>query len=122
MNDIFAQLIGLIYIAASIHRVYLKKEREQELIVSGLPRYSDYLIILFELIVGILLLINVSYKKNILKLFLLFIIIACIVIFFRNYKKILESYNEIWTFQPTAMSFSMHLYIIFIVLLLLYKD
>ena len=121
MKDIYTRVTGLLFIVIAIHRVYLKKEREQEVIVFGLPRYSDYLIILFELIIGILLLINVSYKKNILKLFLLFFIIACIVIFFRNYKKILESYNEIWTFQPTSMCFAMHLYIIFIVLLLLYK-
>jgi hypothetical protein len=47
-------------------------------------------------------------------------IIGCIIIFFRNYKKINDTYKEIWTFQPTAMSFAMHLYIILIVLMLLY--
>jgi hypothetical protein len=121
MKDIYTQLTGLLFIVVAIHRVYLKKEREQEIIVIGLPRYSDYLIILFELIVGILLFINVSYKKNILKLFLLFLIVGCIFVFFNNYKKILESYNEIWTFQPTSMSFAMHLYMIVVFLLLLYK-
>jgi hypothetical protein len=61
--------VGLLFIVIAIHRVYFKKEREQEVIDFGLPRYSDYLIILFELIIGILLLINVSYKKNIFIVF-----------------------------------------------------
>lgn len=120
MNEIFIRILGLVFIIVALHRIVLKKEREQELIVFGLPKYSDFLIILLELIIGILLLLNVSYKKNVLKAFLLFFIVGCIIIFFRNYKKIIDSYKEIWTFQSTAMSFSMHLYIILIVLMLLY--
>ena len=120
MNDVFIRILGLVFVIVALHRIILKKEREQELIVFGLPKYSDFLIILIELVIGILLLLNVSYKKNVLKIFLLFFIIGCIIIFFRNFKKINDSYKEIWTFQPTAMSFAMHLYIILIVLMLLY--
>ena len=119
MKDIYTRILGFVFVVVAIHRMFLKKDREKELIVFGLPKYSDFLIILFELIIGILLLLNVSYKKKILKLFLLFFVVGCIIIFFRNYKKILSTYNEIWTFQPTAMSFAMHLYIILIVLMLI---
>lgn len=122
MKDIFTRILGFVFILIAFHRMGLKKDREKELIVFGLPKYSDFLIILFELIIGILLLLNVSYKKKVLKLFLLFFIVGCIIIFFRNQKKIIRTYNEIWTFQPTAMSFAMHLYIIMIVLMLLYVD
>lgn len=121
MKDIFIRILGFVFIVVAFHRILLKKDREKELIVFGLPKYSDFLIILFELIIGILLLLDVSYKKNVLKLFLLFFVVGCIIIFLRNQKQILSTYNEIWTFQPTSMSFAMHLYIILIVLMLIYK-
>jgi small-conductance mechanosensitive channel len=120
MIDIFIRVLGLIFVLVALHRIILKKDRKKELIVFGLPKYSDYLIILIELVIGILLLLNVSYKYYVLTLFLLFFIIGCIIIFIRNYKKIMNGYKDIWTFQPTAMSFAMHLYIIFIVLILLF--
>ena len=120
MKDIFIRILGFVFIIVAFHRMFLKKDRERELINLGFPKYCDFLIILFELIIGILLLLNVSYKKNVLKLFLLFFIVGCIIIFFRNSKKIIRTYNEIWTFQPNAMSFAMHLYIILIVLMMLY--
>jgi len=97
-----------------------KKDREKERNTLGLPKYSDIFIMLFEFIIGILLLLDVTYKKLILGIFLGFFIIGCIIIFIRNYKKIMSTYPEIWTFQPTAMCFSMHLYIIFIVVILLF--
>ena len=121
MKDIYVRILGVIFIIIALHRMVLKKEREQELLVFGLPKYSDYLIILCELIIGILLLSNIFNIKKVLQFFLLFLVCACIIIFFRNYKKILSTYNDIWTFQPTAMSLALHFYIILIVLMLLYK-
>lgn len=121
MKDIYTRILGFVFILIALHRMVLKKEREQELLVFGLPKYSDYLIILCELVIGILLLLNISYKKNVFMFFLLFLVCACIIIFFRNYKKILSTYKDIWTFQPTAMSLALHFYIILIVLILLYK-
>lgn len=119
-KDIFTRFLGFVFILVAFHRMYFKNEREKELIVLGLPQYSDYFILLFELIIGTLLLLNVSFKDIVLKIFLLFFIIGCIIIFIRNYKLILSTYKDIWTFQPTAMSFAMHLYIIIIVLMLIY--
>jgi len=121
MKDIYARLLGFVFIIIALHRMLLKKEREQELLVFGLPKYFDILIILCELTIGILLLLNVPYKKNVLYFFLLFLVCACILIFLRNYKKMLSTYKEIWTFQPTSMSLALHFYIILIVLMLLYK-
>jgi uncharacterized membrane protein YphA (DoxX/SURF4 family) len=116
----YIRFLGILFIFIAFHRFIYKKDREKERIVFGLPKYSDILIMLFEFIVGILLLLNVSYKKLILEIFLAFFIIGCIIIFMRNYKKIMSTYHEIWTFQPTAMCFSKHLFIIFIVLILLF--
>jgi len=121
MKDIYVKILGIIFILIALHRMVLKKEREQELLVFGLPKYSDYLIILCELIIGILLLSNIFNIKKVLQFFLLFLVSACIIIFFRNYKKILSTYTDIWTFQPTAMSLALHFYIILIVLILLNK-
>jgi uncharacterized membrane protein YphA (DoxX/SURF4 family) len=120
MKSIFIRLLGFVFILVALHRFFLKKDRLQELKVFGLPKYSDIIIMVFELIIGILLLLNVSYKTTVLKLFLLFFIVGCIIIFYKNDKQIMSTYNQIWTFQPTAMSFAMHLYIIFIVAILIW--
>ena len=116
----YIRFLGILFIIVAFHRFMYKKDREKERITLGLPKYSDIFIMLFEFIIGILLLLNLSYKKLILEIFLGFFIIGCIIIFMRNYKKIMSTYHEIWTFQPTAMCFSMHLYIIFIVLILIF--
>ena len=116
----YIRFLGFLFIVVAFHRFMYKKDREKERNVFGLPRHSDIFIMLFELIIGILLLLNVSYKKLILEIFLAFFIIGCIIIFIKNSKKIMSTYHEIWTFHPTAMCFSMHLYIIFIVLILLF--
>jgi len=119
-KDIFTRFLGLVFILVAFHRIYFKDDREKEVIVFGLPKHSDIFILLFELIIGTLLLLNVSFKEIILKIFLLFFIVGCIIIFIKNYDLILSTYKDIWTFQPTAMSFAMHLYIILIVLMLIY--
>ena len=120
MKSIFIRFLGFVFIIIALHRVFLKKDRLQEIKVLGLPNNFDILIMFFELIIGILLLLNVSYKYTVLKIFLVFFIIACIIIFYKNNKQIMSTYNQIWTFQPTAMCFAMHLYIIFIVTILIW--
>jgi hypothetical protein len=118
----FSQIVGFVFVLVAIHRMFLPADREKERRVLGLPKYSDYAIILFELIIGLLLLSNVSFKKKVLQVFLLFFVVACILTFLRNRRALLSTYHEIWTFQPTAMSFAMHLYIILIVSMLILQQ
>ena len=55
------------------------------------------------------MLLNVSNKNELLKLFLVFLLFGCITITVNNWNKIKESYHEVWTFQPTFMSLVLHL-------------
>ena len=118
-KTIFIRLFGLCFILIAIHRCIFKNDREKELKFFKMPKYFDIFIILFELIIGLLLLFNVSYRINVLFFLLIFIIIGSVVIFYYNHKIILSSYNTICTFQPTMMCFIMHLYIAFIIIMLI---
>lgn len=116
LKDILIYYLGLVFILASIHRIYLKSQREEEANqVLKLPKYFDILIIIFEFTVGVLLLTNFKYKLYALFLLMIFLIVGSILIIVYNMDKLLETYHEIWTYQPTSMSFVLHLaYIVMI--------
>lgn len=116
IKDILTYYLGLVFIFASIHRMIYKKQRlEESNVVLKLPKYFDILIIIFEFSIGVLLLINFKYKIEALKLLLLFLIIGSILIAIYNKDKLLDTYHEVWTYQPTFMSFVLHLAYIVII-------
>lgn len=110
LSELFIILLGILYCSAAIHRSVLKEDRLNEVNnVLKMPKYTDLFIIIFEAFVGISLLMNVSYKNDLLKLFLVFLLYGCFIITINNWNKIKESYHEVWTFQPTFMSLGLHL-------------
>jgi uncharacterized membrane protein YphA (DoxX/SURF4 family) len=116
IKDILTYFIGLVFIGAASHRIMYKKQRIQESEeVFRLPKYFDIIIIIFEFIIGILLLINFKYKIELLKITLIFIILASILLIIHNKNKLLNTYNEVFTYQPTFMSFSLHVTYIIII-------
>lgn len=116
IKDILIYFIGLVFIFASSHRIIYKKQRiEESEEVFRLPKYFDIIIIIFEFIIGILLLINFKYKIELLKITLIFLILASILILIHNKNKLLNTYNEVFTYQPTFMSFTLHLTYIIII-------
>jgi uncharacterized membrane protein YphA (DoxX/SURF4 family) len=116
LKDILIYYLGLVFILASLHRIYLKTQREEEAYeILKLPKYFDILIIIFEFTVGILLLTNFKYKLHALFLLMIFLIIGSILIIIHNLDKLLMTYHEIWTYQPTSMSFVLHLAYIVII-------
>jgi uncharacterized membrane protein YphA (DoxX/SURF4 family) len=121
IKDILTYYLGLVFIFASIHRMIYKKQRlEESNIVLKLPIYSDILIIIFEFTIGVLLLINFKYKIEVLKLLLLFLIIGSILIAVYNKDKLLNTYHEVWTYQPTFMSFVLHFAYIVIIFAIIF--
>jgi uncharacterized membrane protein YphA (DoxX/SURF4 family) len=123
LKDILIYYLGLVFIFASIHRIYLKSQREEEAYeVLKLPKYSDIFIIIFEFTVGVLLLTNFKYKLHALFLLMVFLIIGSILIIIHNMDKLLETYHEIWTYQPTSMSFVLHLAYIVIIAAILWES
>lgn len=121
IKDILIYYLGFVFILASFHRIYLKSQREKEAYeVLKLPKYFDILIIIFEFIVGVLLISNFKYKSYLLFILVIFLIIFTIILIYHNLEKILNSYNEIFTYQPTSMSLILHItYIVIIVAILL---
>jgi uncharacterized membrane protein YphA (DoxX/SURF4 family) len=116
IKDILTYFIGLVFIGAASHRIIYKKQRiEESEKVFKLPKYFDIIIIIFEFIIGILLLINFKYKIELLKITLIFIIFASILIVIYNKNKLLNTYNEVFTYQPTFMSFTLHVTYIIII-------
>ena len=121
IKNILTYYLGLVFIFASIHRMVYKKQRLQESNeVLKLPKYFDILIIIFEFTIGVLLLINFKYKIEALKLLLLFLIIGSILIAVYNKDKLLDTYHEVWTYQPTFMSFVLHLAYIVIIFAIIF--
>ena len=121
IKDILTYYLGLVFIFASIHRMVYKKQRlEESNVVLKLPKYFDILIIIFEFTIGVLLIINFKYKIEALKLLLLFLIIGSILIAVYNKDKLLDTYHEVWTYQPTFMSFVLHLAYIVIIFAIIF--
>ena len=123
IKDILIYYLGLVFIFASFHRIYLKRQREKEAYeVFKLPKYFDILIIIFEFIVGVLLISNFKYKSYILLILIIFLIIWTIILIYHNTEKLLNSYSEIFTYQPTSMSFILHLTYIVIIVAILFEE
>ena len=117
----FTSIVGFVFILVSIHRILFKKERDDETKNFNFPNYFQYIIILYELITGLLLVFKNKYTNITLKILLLFIIIASIMIMTNHKDKIIETYKDAWTFKPTMINLSCHFLIIFIIIILILK-
>ena len=111
MNDNINNYFGIIFIVASLHRIYFKNKRLEEMKNLNLPKYFDILIIIFELSIGLLLLIsnNIEFKIKLYKLLFCFIMLGTILIIFYNCDKLISTYNTLWTYEPNCLSFVYHL-------------
>jgi hypothetical protein len=119
-NDFIIKYFGIAFIAAGIVRYYSPIYRKKELNDMGLLNGFDYLIILFEIFIGIFLLFDLYDKTVILIIFLLFLILGTVLIIINNYKRIINEFNEVFLYQPTAMSLVFHCaYIIMVIGVLL---
>jgi len=115
----YIRLAGLLLIITSILRFVNKRAREDEIKILRLPNFFQYIIILCELILGVLLLI--LYKTRlVLFINLAFIALGTIILFINNTSKILCTLNNVWALQPTSTSVLMHIYIMIFLIILLY--
>jgi uncharacterized membrane protein YphA (DoxX/SURF4 family) len=115
-KTILMYYLGLVFVAASLHRIWLFEDRQREKnVVLKLPPFSDILIIAFEFIVGVLLLTNSKYKYQALFFLFIFLIVGSILIAVYNMDTLKKTYTDAFTYQPTFMSFALHLaYIVMI--------
>lgn len=124
MHETFIKVLGGIMIIISLHRAFYltSEDRVAEINNLGLDSNFSSVIIICQIIMGVLLLSNRKSKKLLLQISLLSIVANCLLMLRNNYNKILSTYKDIWTFQPTAMSYSLHLLYIFIIVILLYSN
>ena len=118
MKNIIVYYLGIVFVFASIQRFFLKKDRKEELETMKLPKHFDIFIYGFEMLVGLILLSRIPffYKRIVLGLLLCFLLVGCGLIVLYNYKKLLATFTEIFTFQPTAMSYVLHVaYVVMII-------
>lgn len=119
-NDFLIKYLGILFLSVGLIRTQIKNEREKELINFGLPNNFDYFIILFEISIGLALLLNTIYEKYFLIIILIFLIMASVIIVVKNFNTIINNAFEVFTFQPSPMSLALHFtYIIIIISILL---
>ena len=122
-KNIIIIFLGIILFITGLHRIFIKKEREYEAYnVFYLPKYSDIIIIIFEIIIGLGLLINNNYKKYFLILLLIFMIFACCLIVYHHRQKIIDTYVDAFTFKPTFIHLTLHSIYVLIIIIALYPN
>jgi hypothetical protein len=115
-NNFLIKYLGIIFIIAGIIRIFLLKDRKNELYNMNLPNGTDYIIIMFEIICGFILFFNLADISVTLLILLLFLILGSLLIIYNNFDNLLKEINTVWTFQPSMMSIVFHFtYIIMII-------
>jgi len=115
-NDFIIKFLGLVFILTGVFRYFLYDGRKQELINMNLPDGFDYIIIIFELMVGFVLFFDIGNKLTTLLIVLIFLTMGTILIIINNFNNLIQDANSVWIFQPTAMCVILHFtYIIMII-------
>ncbi len=118
-RDFLIKILGILFLTTSVYRIGIKEQREEELKNFGLLENFDYLIIIIEFLIGYSLLFLPKYEKITLQILFIFIICACVLILIRKLPKLLNEFDSVFTFQPTFMSWVLHLTYLIIVISLL---
>jgi uncharacterized membrane protein YphA (DoxX/SURF4 family) len=122
MNFILEKFIGLVFLLAGIHRIFLKEQREYEVnTLLKLPKYTDYFIIIFEIIAGIIIIFNLSGKNYALWTVTIGASIGTLLLMYNNFPKILSTYNELFSLKDSSLSVCLHITYIVILIYLLSK-
>lgn len=122
MSFILEKFIGLVFLLAGTHRIFLKEQREYEAqTLLNLPKYSDYVIILMEIIAGCIILFNLPGKKYALWTVAIGATIGTILLLLNNFSKIVSTYTDLFTLKESSLSVCVHLTYIIILIYLLGK-
>jgi len=115
--------LGIVFLSAGIHRIFLKTQREYESqILLGLPPYFDYIIIAVEIGCGLCLFSgNDKAIYYALMTLLCMTVIGCVLLVLRNMKRMIETYNELFTLKDTSMSVVLHVTYILLMCFVMYS-
>lgn len=110
--------LGIVFIAAGLYRIFNFSLAEQELLVLSLPVFLVIPLVLFEVIGGVLLVLD-RYTKQLIYAFTSFLILAVIIAFITNFSTIITGFKDLFFFNPTATDVFLHLTYIFMLVVLL---
>ena len=115
--------LGIVFLSAGIHRIFLKTQREYESqTLLGLPPYFDYIIIAVEIGCGLCLFSgNDKAIYYALMTLLCMTVIGCFLLVLRNMKRMIETYNELFTLKDTSMSVVLHITYILLMCFVMYS-
>jgi hypothetical protein len=120
MIFILEKFIGLVFLLAGIHRIFLKDRREYEAYtLVKLPKYTDYLIILMEIVAGLIIIFNLPGKYYALLTVTIGATIGTGLLLFHNFDDILATYYDLFTLNKNSLSVCLHVTYIVILLYLL---
>ncbi len=121
MQFILEKIIGMVFLLAGLHRIFLKDKREYEAyILLKLPIYSDFAIIAMEIIAGIIIVFNFPGKYYAILTITICTIIGILLLLLNNYHDIIKTYYDLFTLNKLSLSVYIHLiYIIILIYLLI---
>ncbi len=109
MLFILEKFIGLVFLLAGLHRIFLKNRREYEAYtLLKLPKYTDYLIILIEIVAGLIIIFNLPGKYFALLIVAFIAIVGTLVLLYHNFDDIMETYNDLFTLNKNSLSVCLH--------------
>jgi len=122
IKEVLIFYIGAVLLFTAIHRLFfLSEEKKEEVRTLHLPLYSDQFILLFELVVGVLLLLpKFAYKIQVLVALTLFLVVACLLDIYYHYDELVRTYKDMFTVHANSTSLAMHVHLIFLHLVILY--
>ncbi len=113
-------LLAVIFLSAGIFRILNFSVAELEMKNLQLPHFLSYLLIIFEIIIGIFLFLG-RYLKNVYSLLIGFLSLALLWGLIIDGDHIARQAGELFIFKTTALDFFMHL-VFLVILISLYLD
>jgi uncharacterized membrane protein YphA (DoxX/SURF4 family) len=110
--------LAAVFLYAAVTRAFQAQQRRQEMEIFGLPPSLGWGVVASELVLGGALL-HPQYRHTALLVSLVFLTVATIIMVAVQRENIARTVPELSTYQPTAMSVTLHVTFIVIMIHLL---
>lgn len=122
MHGLLRSVMALIFISAGLFRIFNPDAALIEIESLGLSSVWTWPIIVLEVLGGTYLLLKGRYWKQIVVLFIIFLIISLIIALSIDFHGLLQSAQELFVFNVNPTDFFLHvIFAVILVSLLIYK-
>jgi uncharacterized membrane protein YphA (DoxX/SURF4 family) len=115
-EDLLRIIIAVVFISAGIFRIFNPEASRSELQALNVPQITTWLIIFLEVLGGLYLLFKIKYWKNVVYMFIIFLLTALWIALKVDAQNILNNLEELFVFDVNPTDLFLH--IIFIIILL----